>query len=133
MLITKSVFAEPFASDGVRIHTAGRETLDDGKTEHPLLQVGIGYDLWWPELAPDGSVYWSLHEGRIDWPKFEDLYLEKLRSDGEALVRMAELAGMEARGNVTALCLEQQPHHCHRRLLAEEMKRRFPGINILVR
>lgn len=130
MLITKSVFAESSSIDGVRIFTAGRETLDDGITEHPLLQEGVGYDFWWPELAPDGDAYWAWHKNRIGWDDFSVRYFDKLRTNSAAQEKVEHLGRLAAGGNVTVLCLEDCHEHCHRGLLVVEFQRMFPEIAI---
>lgn len=130
MLRTDSVFAERSETDGTRIFTAGRETLDDGVTEHPLLEVGVGYDLWWPDLAPEGSVYWRWHQGRIDWEEFSAAYLEKLRDNQPSVDRMAALGELARKETVTVLCTEDSAHRCHRGLLVVEFQRNFPDLSI---
>lgn len=131
-LRTASIFSERRAEDGVRIHTAGRLTLDDGKTTDPWIEQGVGFDLWWPELAPEGSVYWDWHKQRITWERFGELYIKKLESDAEAVAKVKELAAMALGGEVTAMCLEREPHFCHRQLLGNHVGRLFPDVEVII-
>jgi len=60
---------------------------------------------------------------RKDWTTYEKLYLQQL--DYVANDWM-ERRAQEARvGNILLVCFEKDPQHCHRRLLAEEITRRF--------
>ena len=130
MLRSGSVFTERSDEDGHRIYTAGRLTLGDGDTPHPQIAEGVGFDLWWPELAPEGSVYWEWYRGRIGWGEFSAAYLDRLRNKPESVERFEQLGEMAAKDVVTVLCLEDCAQHCHRGLLVVEFQQKFPGIAI---
>jgi len=61
---------------------------------------------------------------RRDWKKYENIYLWQLRIT--SAVRWMEKRALEAKiGNILLICWEKDHTHCHRRILAEEIARRF--------
>jgi uncharacterized protein (DUF488 family) len=87
--------------------------------------AGMTY-LHMPELGLPRDDRDGLHHGR---PEAQQRYLEHIHTpEGEAAVeRIVELAG---HGRVCLLCLEHEPDHCHRRLVAGEAVRRRPGLRV---
>lgn len=134
MLRTASILTPPQPQDGLRVSIMSRHTDEHGKVPDPRI-TPEQFDEHWTELAPPPERVGAWHRSSkedTDWDFFKRAYLEKLRSDGEARIRMAELAGMASRGAVTIMCVEEDAHRCHRRLLAEEISRNFPGIEIVI-
>jgi len=60
-----------------------------------------------------------------DWQAYEQRYLLGIRHYWDARVWMEKRASEAKIGNILLVCYERDPAHCHRRLLAEEMARRF--------
>lgn len=98
-----------------------RHTLNDGVTIDPRLNDS--YHAWWKRLAPDGRTVGAYHRGEITWSVFESAYRERLITRSNDLLALAELS---VDADVILLCIEENPEYCHRRLLAEELKRAFP-------
>lgn len=77
------------------------------------------------EVAPTETLLHDAMTGRITWETYEESYLWRLRNDSAAQKWMEKRAGEAKIGNILLVCFEKDPTHCHRRLLAEEIARRF--------
>lgn len=55
-----------------------------------------------------------------DWACYTRGFVEYLRTQGDAVVELAELS---AHNNCVLLCYEKDPNFCHRSLVAEEIRR----------
>ncbi|MFA6043088.1 MAG: DUF488 domain-containing protein [Patescibacteria group bacterium] len=108
-----------------------RHTLPDGQTPDPAIPV-TSLDGHWVELAPPAKLVGAYYRSELRWHEFEQRYLAYLQSSGPANKRMAQLIGLALVENVTVLCVEESATHCHRRLLAEECKRRNPSVEIRI-
>jgi uncharacterized protein YeaO (DUF488 family) len=80
-------------------------------------------------LAPDEKTVEAFHRNEISWDDFESAYIEKLGNLTSDLSALAELA---EHSTVTLLCVEPSPEKCHRRLLAREVLRCRPWLNIFI-
>jgi len=60
-----------------------------------------------------------------DWDRYECWYLYWIRKQPEAQLWMEKRAQEAKIGNILLVCYEKDATHCHRRLLAEEIARRF--------
>ncbi|KAI5911966.1 DUF488 domain-containing protein [Azoarcus sp. PA01] len=91
-----------------------------------LLQkvAGIGY-LHVSALAPAADLLADYRDGRFDWAGYERRYLGALN---EPLVRK-QLIGVEL-DRACLLCAEPLADQCHRRLAAEWLAARQPGLEI---
>jgi len=80
-----------------------------------------------PSLAPTEDILKGYKKKEISWKEYEKGYIELLKK------RKIESVIDEIVGNKTIclLCSEHQPHHCHRRLLAEYMREHRRNINIM--
>ena len=85
-------------------------------------------------VAPSQELLRDAKQGKIDWKTYEARYLSEFRkrrqstlSDGSlpAYLWMERRAGEAKIGNILLICFEKDAQHCHRRLLAEEIARRF--------
>jgi len=130
-LRTKKMSAEPSDSDGLRIcvmrdaRAYNRHLLSfQEKFKRPM------YDMHIKELAPPRELKDEFKQGTISWeeyiPWFRREVLEKQR---DLIMMYAERALNE---NITFLCTEDNPAHCHRRLLAEECKKYQPGLELAI-
>ncbi len=129
MLRTKSIFAPIVRTDGLRISVMSRHTKNDGHTPDERITPAT-YDEWWRPVAPTSKWVGQWYGKAIDWRFFEEQYLWKLRRyDVAGFVKI--LAELALYTNITLLCAEETPEHCHRRLLAEECGRLVRGLTIL--
>ncbi|MCR4323089.1 MAG: DUF488 domain-containing protein, partial [Candidatus Azambacteria bacterium] len=129
-LHTRSIKAPKKDDDGVRISVMSRHTLADGITLDPEI-LDSSYDEWWVTLAPLPHLVGDYYKRGLSWEEFEkkfNKYLEKpyVRN---LLYRLIEQA---RNGDVTILCAEDTPEHCHRRLIAEACRRINPHLEISI-
>jgi len=59
------------------------------------------------------------------WQEYKDDYLAKIRLSVAAKKWMRQRALDAKIGNILLVCFEKDVHHCHRRLLAEEMQKHY--------
>lgn len=76
--------------------------------------VGIKY-VHEPEMAPTSNILKDYKKKEITWSKYEQAY-KSLLENRDILDTAFRLMKNET---ICFLCSEDQPHHCHRRLLAE--------------
>jgi len=92
------------------------------------------------EMVEKAAYYKRVREGKQRWPrehfkpqpavadvfwnKYVWQYLRILEED-DAIEWMEKRAGEAKIGNILLVCYEKDATHCHRRLLAEEIARRF--------
>ncbi|PWU23003.1 hypothetical protein C5B42_04320 [Candidatus Cerribacteria bacterium 'Amazon FNV 2010 28 9'] len=128
-LKTKSIHAAIEPTDGRRISVMSRHTLNDGKTPDPLITSAC-FDVWMRELAPPQKLIGAYYKRGLSWTDFEQQYLTFLRE--AAFLHVNALIQRALLQTVTLLCVEDTPTYCHRRLLAEECKRREKELNIFI-
>ena len=128
MLRTRPIKAERLPDDGIRISVMSRHTLADGVTPDTEISDD-SYDFWWPELAPPPKLIGAYYKRSMRWDEFEGIYLQHLR-DPSIQTRVYELANLAGLYVVTALCVEDRPDRCHRRLLAQECQLLQPGLQV---
>ena len=78
-----------------------------------------------PELAPTADIldpYKKAKNG--DWQLYERQFLDLMRS------RHIENSPREILDGGCLLCSEKEPHHCHRRLVAEYLKEHWGDVEI---
>lgn len=85
---------------------------------------GLGY-LHLPVLAPTKELLSDYRKGRIDWNAYANGFLDLMRKR-----RIEETVPKEALDAGCLLCSEDQPHHCHRRLVAEYLRDHWGNIEI---
>lgn len=86
--------------------------------------AGIEYR-YLPECAPPKEVFDGFRDNKIGWPELEKQYLLALEQ------RDILKNGAQLFENACLLCSEPKPQQCHRRLLAEFISQRVPGVNII--
>lgn len=86
--------------------------------------AAIGYT-YLPTATPPKELFDGHREGRVTWPELEQGYLRAL----EERDILAGGAGQFA--DACLLCSEPKPQQCHRRLLAEYIAGKVPGVNIV--
>lgn len=85
---------------------------------------GMGY-VHLPDLAPTKELLKEYRAGTVDWETYEKRFTELMRER-----RIEETTPKEVLSEGCLLCSEDQPHHCHRRLVAEYLKRHWGDIDI---
>lgn len=85
---------------------------------------GIDY-IHVPDLAPTTELLREYRQGNVRWEDYESQFLELMR------VRRIEATVSKAIvSDGCLLCSEDQPHFCHRRLVAEYLKEKWGGLEI---
>lgn len=86
------------------------------------------FDVWFPILAPSETLLKRyVIDKKIDWEEFGPLFLKQL---GRKKSILALLADMARHRSITLLCWEETPDFCHRRLIAEEIKKMYPHVDV---
>ena len=78
-----------------------------------------------PELAPTKEMLDDYRKRRGDWETYETRFLDLMRER-----RIDETIPQETFADGCLLCSEDQPHHCHRRLVAEYLNDHWGGVEI---
>lgn len=78
-------------------------------------------------VAPSADLLYAVKHGQTDWNGYEQGYLAQLESDAAYEWMEDVLPDLEDGLHVILICFEKDASHCHRRLLAEKMKREFPN------
>ena len=90
-----------------------------------LRQIGdIDYEHV-PALAPTKALLAAYRKSEIDWPAYEERFLDLMRER-----RIEETLDPKLLEEGCLLCSEDQPHHCHRRLVAEYLRDRWGDIDV---
>jgi uncharacterized protein YeaO (DUF488 family) len=137
MLKTKKMNAPPEESDGIRICI-----MRDKRVYHRHLKsfqekYGIPmYHLHIKELGPTIELKNAYKNKEITFEEYIPIYFsDTIEKESDLIDEIAEKA---LTTNITALCTEPKPKNsneilkCHRRLFAEECKRRQPTLEILI-
>ncbi|MFF5720156.1 DUF488 family protein [Streptomyces buecherae] len=78
-----------------------------------------------PDLAPTQPMLVEYKKRGIDWVTYEQRFLELMEH------RAIEDAGLQDLAeDAVLLCSEHEPHHCHRRLVAEYLAERWGSVTI---
>lgn len=86
---------------------------------------GIGYEHR-PELAPIQDILDAYKKHRGDWAIYEERFLDLMEKR-----RIEEMVPRSAVEEACLLCSEDKPHNCHRRLVAEYLKRKWGDVDIV--
>jgi uncharacterized protein (DUF488 family) len=78
-----------------------------------------------PDLAPTREMLDAYKKHRGKWELYEGQFLDLMR-----LRRIEETTSREVLDGACLLCSEEKPHHCHRRLVAEYLKRHWGDVQI---
>lgn len=80
-----------------------------------------------PSLAPTQDILDALKKHKGSWADYETRFQALMQQRGA--IEKLDRAFFEA--PCCLLCSEATPEHCHRRLVAEGMKRRWPDLEIV--
>ncbi|MFA5358222.1 MAG: DUF488 domain-containing protein [Patescibacteria group bacterium] len=130
-LKTKSILAPKEQNDGLRISIMSRHTLSDGTTPDPRITEDL-FNRTMKELAPPPKLIGAYYKNGMTWSEFSARFDEHLARPItqmwlEHLIRMARA------GDVTIMCIEDTPEHCHRRLVAEACSKIDPTLEIIIK
>jgi uncharacterized protein (DUF488 family) len=87
--------------------------------------AGIGYEHL-TALAPTAEILDPYKKRKGDWRVYERQFLDLMRER-----RIEEAVAPELLDGGCLLCSEDQPHHCHRQLVAEYLAERWGGVEIV--
>lgn len=78
-----------------------------------------------PKLAPTKDILDKYKKNGGDWAEYENKFLDLMQT------RHIENIDKEMLDGGCLLCSEDKPHHCHRRLVAEYLKRHWGSVEIV--
>ncbi len=78
-----------------------------------------------PDLAPTKELLRDYRQGRIGWETYEARFSDLMQAR-----RIESVLSREVVNNGCLLCSEDQPHHCHRRLVADYLKKHWGEVEI---
>jgi uncharacterized protein (DUF488 family) len=78
-----------------------------------------------PDLAPTKDILNTYKKNRGDWKVYEHNFLELMK-----IRRIEDKVPRELLDGGCLLCSEDEPHHCHRRLVAEYIKEKWGEVEI---
>jgi uncharacterized protein (DUF488 family) len=78
-----------------------------------------------PELAPTPPMLDGYRKDHKNWATYEKQFLELMQTR-----RIEERIPTETLSEGCLLCSEDKPHHCHRRLVAEYLKKSWGEVDI---
>ncbi len=79
-----------------------------------------------PDLAPTNDLLDDYRKKRCDWAAYEARFLDLMRER-----RIEDTVPTEVVDGGCLLCSEDQPHQCHRRLVAEYLNDHWGGVEIV--
>jgi uncharacterized protein (DUF488 family) len=112
----------------VRLHNTSQLSGFTKKEDLPFFVREIckaGY-LHLPELAPSEELFQARKREKMAWHPYEKRYLNLLRQRG-----VENALSPEALEGGCLLCTEDDPRHCHRRLAAEYLQEKWPGVEVI--
>lgn len=118
-LYSKSIQEIDRSEDGFRICIMRKPPMDSS------------WDIWMPVLAPPLPLFESYKKGEIDWAGYVEWFRRDVIVARNDHIRF--LADMAKNNVITILCWEKEPERCHRRLIAEEVMRVDPQINVVIK
>jgi uncharacterized protein (DUF488 family) len=78
-----------------------------------------------PELAPTQDILNAYKKHKGNWESYEKQFLDLM-----ARRKVEEKVQREMLDGACLLCSEDKPNHCHRRLLAEYLKKKWGDLEI---
>lgn len=78
------------------------------------------------EMAPSQDLLQAWRKKEVDWVDYETRYVEEIQQS-----KFIEELDKDTLHNACLLCSEHEPDFCHRRLLADYLKKYFHEIEII--
>ena len=79
-----------------------------------------------PALAPTKELLSAYRKAEINWPAYEHRFLDLMRER-----RIEETLDPTLFDEGCLLCSEDQPHQCHRRLVAEYLQEHWGDVDVV--
>jgi uncharacterized protein (DUF488 family) len=79
-----------------------------------------------PELAPTEDMLKAYRKGAIDWPGYEQAFLDLMKER-----RVEETLTRSSLEDACLLCSEHVPGKCHRRLVAEYLAKHWGDVELV--
>lgn len=79
-----------------------------------------------PELAPTQEILDAYKKNKGEWKAYEENFLSLMKER-----KIENTLSKEVISDGCLLCSEHEPHHCHRRLVAEYLKQHWGGIDVV--
>lgn len=83
--------------------------------------AGIDY-LHVPDLAPTQDILDAYKKQKGDWSVYEAAFMKLMEAR-----HVEDVVPPETMDQACLLCSEDEPQHCHRRLVGEYLQRHWPG------
>lgn len=80
-----------------------------------------------PDLAPTDDILDGLKKRKGSWETYEDSFIALMNERGV----FGTLDRSDFSDTTCLLCSEPRPEHCHRRLVAEQLERVWPDIQVI--
>lgn len=122
-LKTKCIKEQIEPEDGIRICIMRKYDSNKHGDYQPV-------NAHWLELSPSEELLKDFHKG-LPWKDYIDRFREEVIS--KQTEKIKNLAKMAMEKDVTILCYEKSPEHCHRRLVALACKMYEPNLEIILR
>jgi uncharacterized protein (DUF488 family) len=111
----------------VRLHNvsqlAGFTKRDDLRYFSKVI-CGIAYQHV-PEFAPTEEILKAFKKKQGDWLKYEQQFKDLIRTR-----RIENTLPKSQFDRACLLCSEETPEHCHRRLVAEYLQKKWPDLEV---
>jgi uncharacterized protein YeaO (DUF488 family) len=107
----KTVYNKPEPSDGKRILVM--RIWPRGISKDKI-------DVWMKDLGTEKDLIKKWKSGKISWTDFSKEYKKSLRGKEDVLKNLAKES---ENGDITLLCTDKDASHCHRTLLAVEIRK----------
>jgi uncharacterized protein YeaO (DUF488 family) len=117
----------------LRISIMSRHTLNDGQTPDPRIDIFSSFHLHLPLLGPPPKLIGGYYKRGISWEVFAQEYLEYISNNDLCLQLLKALADKAETQDFELVCIEELPDHCHRKLLADWLKKSFPKLKIIIK
>lgn len=78
-----------------------------------------------PILAPTQEILDAYKKQKGDWKEYEKSFIELMRSR-----HIEDVVAPDLVDNACLLCSEEEPTHCHRRLVAEYLQSKWQNVEI---
>ncbi|HEY3294265.1 MAG TPA: DUF488 domain-containing protein [bacterium] len=79
-----------------------------------------------PELAPSHEILDTYKSGKGNWQQWEKDFLSLMSKR-----KVEQSVSRDVLNNAVLLCSEDTPDHCHRRLVAEYLSKKWGGVEII--
>lgn len=89
------------------------------------------YNLWLPELSPSENLLTNYQQKKINWDEYVIRFNQEVLKQKREFIKLVGYLALKFK--VTLLCWEKTPEKCHRRLVAEAVKKKFPKLRVVIK